>query len=313
MKNEEAQRLLGDDLPTDSKTTTTTKGYSSGVRLSMAFGTFAFLLLGVVLFAGRGGKINTNIVHNTIRSSGKEKLHTKTSQAMREKPADCNLPRFKKGMCETTGTYNDVLPYLDHQKVIPGKIYYGLDFDHPSYYGKTSTPHTDYFDFDGIVRQSCLWGHGASVGKCTLDDYRGSNVCPSPQRHIVRAWQECAELCNNEPYCSTFTVHTKNATDPQPTKSNDILAYNCFFHKTYECRKENGKSVGINDYKHHNDIRDAKYDNLGVWSGICRTISGRTNDYACTNTPVDDCHLCRDQKNHCCHFNAGWNYHCPGC
>ena len=83
MKNEEAQRLLGNgsntaakDLPTtDSKTTTTKKGY---MRLSVAFGTCAVLLLGVVFCADRGGggggsgKINTNIVHNTIRSSGKD-------------------------------------------------------------------------------------------------------------------------------------------------------------------------------------------------------------------------------------------------
>ena len=64
------------DLPTtDSKTTTTKKGYSV-VRLSVAFGTCAVLLLGVVFCADRGGgdKINTNVVHNTIRSSGKEKL-----------------------------------------------------------------------------------------------------------------------------------------------------------------------------------------------------------------------------------------------
>ena len=103
MKDEEAQRLLGNssnndakDLPTDSKTTTKKKGYSSVVRLPMAFGTFAFLLLGVVLFAGRGGKINTNIVHNIIRS-GKEELICK--------------PCHNRSVCCTEGRYNFHCPY----------------------------------------------------------------------------------------------------------------------------------------------------------------------------------------------------------
>ena len=261
--------LLQKDILTDSTTTTKKKGYSSGVRLSVAFGTFAFLLLGVVLFADRYGKINTNIIDNTLRS-GKEKLHT----------------TGKKGICETTGTYNDVLPFLDHQKVIPGQIYYGLDFDeHRSY---------------------VTWISGCWLAHVDVS-ISGDNVCPSPQRQIVHAWQQCAKLCNDEPDCSTFSVHTDETTDS--------TNYHCYFHKSYTCQKnDNKQSVGIGNYeKRGKDMRDATYDDLGVWSGICRTISGRTNDYACTNTPVDDCHLCRDQKNHCCHFNAGWNYHCPGC
>ena len=80
---------------TDSKTTTTKKGYSV-VRLAMAFGTFAFLLLGVVFFADHGGKINTNIVHNIIRS-GKEELICK--------------PCHNKSVCCTEGRYNFHCPY----------------------------------------------------------------------------------------------------------------------------------------------------------------------------------------------------------
>ena len=110
MKDEEAQRLLGNgsnnfaaanDITTDSKKTTKKKGYSSGVRLSMAFGTFAFLLLGVVLFAGRGGKINTNIVHNIIRS-GKEELICK--------------PCHNKSVCCTEGRYNFHCPNCNFSK-----------------------------------------------------------------------------------------------------------------------------------------------------------------------------------------------------
>ena len=145
MRNKEAQRLLGNgsntaakDLPTtDSKTTTTKKGY---MRLSVALGTCAVLLLGVVFCADRGGgggNINTNLVHNTIRSSGTECDYcTKTGEYTDQRPAD-----MKRGMCDTSGIYDHVLPFLHYQQVIPGKIYYGLDFTDSSYKGMTYTPH----------------------------------------------------------------------------------------------------------------------------------------------------------------------------
>ena len=86
--------------------------------------------------------------------------------------------------------------------------------------------------------------------------------CPSTQRHIVNAWQQCAELCNDQPECHTFTVKTQALLGHRD--------FHCYFHNWYECKKENKKSVGIDNYVHHEDIRDDKYDNLGVWSGICR-------------------------------------------
>ena len=195
-------------------------------------------------------------------------------------------------MCETTGTYNNVLPYLDHRKVIPGKIYYGLDFDDRSYPGHTINSHLVYPDKekDSPLKtdRTCLVGKGQNVGICHLVGDRGYNFCPSTQRHIVHAWQRCAELCNEEPYCSTFTVHTTltlTFTGGKADTSNDHLKYRCFLHLGYECKKENRKSAGIDNYENQEDVRMAKYDDLGVWSGICRTKSGRTNDYACTNTP----------------------------
>ena len=120
------------------------------------------------------------------------------------------------------------------------------------------------------------------MGLCMVGSANSSdNVCPSPRRQIVHAWQRCAELCNDEPHCSTFSVSTD-----QSDLHNERLDYYCFFHRTYKCRKENNKSVGIDNYVKREDIRNANYDDLGVWSGICRTLSGRTNDYACSNTPI---------------------------
>ena len=79
MKDNEAHPLLGNgsntavtDITTESKTTTKTKGDSSGVRLAVALGTCAFVVLGGVVFCadrgggGGGGNINTNLVHNTF-------------------------------------------------------------------------------------------------------------------------------------------------------------------------------------------------------------------------------------------------------
>ena len=263
------------------------KGYSI-VRVSTAFGTFAFLLLGVVLFADWGGKINTNIVNSNNLSSGKKKLQYCSSNA---EVLECyeggNCPGYltniKRGMCETTGTYNDVLPYLNHQKVIPGKIYYGLDFTDRSYEGVTYTPH--YEMMVGLYANNpCIWGHDDTIGQCSHEAIY-YDKCPSPRRHIVRAWQQCAELCNDQHYCHTFTVHTNTNYVSDIYSAESPIDYDCFLHMAYECKKENNKSAGIKNYKFQEDVRKAKHDDLGVWSGICRTISGRTNDYACTNTP----------------------------
>jgi len=241
MKNEEAQRLLGNgsntaakDLPTtDSKTTTTKKGY---MRLSVALGTCAVLLLGVVFCADRGGgggKINTNIVHNTIRSYGQEKQEYCLSlegQYTDQRPAN-----MKRGMCDTSGTSNDVLPYLNHQQIIPGKIYYGLDFTDSSYRGTTYTPHNP--PMAGTLNNTpCFWGHGRSVGRCIRngDLPKHDDVhCPSTQRQIVHAWQECAELCNDEPECHTFTVKTQALLGHRD--------FHCYFHRSYECKKREQK------------------------------------------------------------------------
>jgi len=295
------------------------------VRLAVALGTCAFVVLGVVFCADRGGgggNINTNLVHNTIRSSGQKNLDgydycTKHSEITDQRPAD-----MKRGMCDTSGIYDHVLPFLHYQQVIPGKIYYGLDFTDSSYKGMTYTAH--YPPGSGVGNGNggapCNWGDGRSVGRCIRngDNSQPKDVhCPSTQRHIVNAWQQCAELCNDQPECHTFTVKTQALLGHRD--------FHCYFHKSYECKKENKKSVGIDNYVHRGTwASDAKYDNLGVWGGICRTLSGRTNDYACSNTPIPhptptpDCQLCGDHKSHCCELlpaskSYTWNFHCPGC
>ena len=305
---------------TDSKTTTTKKGY---IRLSVAFGTCAVLLFGVVFCADRsGGKINTNIVHNTIRSSGKEKLeycnvneadHVRTCYKGEECPG---YPTdIKRGMCDTSGIYDHVLPFLNHLEVIPGRIYYGLEFTDlygDSYSGLTYFPH-DPPMVGQWAYTPCTWGNGKSVGRCIRygDKPKDDDVhCPSIQRHIVHAWQECAELCNDQPECHTFTVKTQALLGHRD--------FQCYFHKGYECRSNNHQYAGIDNCVHHEDIREDKYDDLGVWSGICRSRYDSKN-YACTNTPHAtptpvDCKLCSDQKNYCCHSNgSGWNFDCLGC
>ena len=52
-------------------------------------------------------------------------------------PGQCGYddPQFKPGMCDTSGIYEHVLPFMNHQQIIPGKIYYGLDFTDRSYSG----------------------------------------------------------------------------------------------------------------------------------------------------------------------------------
>ena len=175
---------------------------------------------------------------------------------------------IKRGICETTGT---PLPYLSHQEVMPGKIYYGLDFNDHSYEGHTYTPHQPP-DHNG----SCYWGHGKKVGECKRNGV--INGCPSTQRKIVQAWQECAKLCNDEPECHTFTVRTQAYLNTR--------SFNCYFHKSYEC--QSAPSSGIANYEVHGDIQHAKYDDLGVWGGICRIIHAttKTNGYACSEIPI---------------------------
>ena len=375
------------------------KGSSSVVRVSTVFGAFALSLLGVYLFAGLGGKINTNVNDNILSSSGKEKLHTTgkwidigDTKAVEKnngpnnggptdripfgdqcfltdndsvyhrdgnnnggdsKRAACAIPPdgfgygvcgwnyykqhfvcqsswvesqpgcyesgsfptypfIKSGICDTSGNYNDVLPYLNHKEVIPGKIYYGLEFKDDLYKGKTYNSHrlprAKYHD-------PCAWGDGKAVGRCILhgpnhqpqpEDYH----CPSTLKQITDAWQQCAILCNDEPECHTFTVKTQALLGHRD--------YHCYFHKAYACKPGH---AGIDKYVKQGDVRDDEFENLGVWSGICRTHSGGTSHYACTNTPIPtskpptppvECRLCGDKKNHCCD-SYGWNFHCPGC
>ena len=287
MKDEEEQPLLGNtatDITTDSKTITKKKKGSSGVRVCTAVGTFAVVLLGgVVLFTDRG-KIHNAIVNNDTNMNMNINMNVikdNKQDTCYEDPYNPN-PDFKKaiqGICETTeiGSVH-VLPYLNHQKIIPGKIYYGLDFTDASHYHTTYTPHE--FPKMGSNVNPCQWGDGKSVGRCIRNGKaHGADVhCPSTQRKIVAAWQRCAELCNDQAECHTFTVKTHALFGHYD--------FNCYFHEWYECKHENNQAVGIDHYVRHEDIRDAKYDDLGVWSGICRTISGRTSDYACSKTPI---------------------------
>ena len=198
-----------------------------------------------------------------------------------EKPEKCpGYPTdMQRGMCDTSGIYDHVLPFLNHQEVIPGRIYYGLDFKDDPYKdnGMTYTPHDPPMSGpqEGI---ECFWGGGKSVGRCIRDGYKPKHAdvfCPSTQRHIVDGWQRCAEMCNDQPDCHTFTVSTNRVLNH--------LDFKCHFYKSYECQSN---PAGIKNYVKREDIREDKYDTLGVWSGICRTRSGRTSDYACTKTPI---------------------------
>ena len=308
MKDEEEQPLLGNtatDITTDSKTITKKKKGSSGVRVCTAVGTFAVVLLGgVVLFTDRG-KIHNAIVNNDTNMNMNINMNVikdNKQDTCYEDPYNPN-PDFKKaiqGICETTeiGSVH-VLPYLNHQKIIPGKIYYGLDFTDDSmaqHYGITYSPH--YFPKTGSGVH-CEWGDGKSVGRCIRngkppdDDVR----CPSKKKHIVEAWQRCAILCNDAKYCLTFTV-----------KLHALFGhydFNCYFHGKYVCEKnDDNQSVGIDHYV-------PQLDHEGVWSGICRTISGRTSDYACSKTPIP-CGNCANSQP-CCRDGGAFDFSCPGC
>ena len=191
---------------------------------------------------------------------------------------------MKRGICDTSGIYDHVLPYLNHKEVIPGKIYYGLDFTDSSHLLPTYTHHYPPHAGKPFLGYSpCDWGDGKSVGRCMwgmakVDDGSTDVLCPSPQRQIVHAWQRCAERCNDQPECHTFTVRT----NWHGGRSTLHRPFRCYFHKSYECKSNH---AGIDNYKIHTNILYAKDDDLGVWGGICRTRSGRTKDYACTNTP----------------------------
>ena len=77
--------------------------------------------------------------------------------------------------------------------------------------------------------------------------------------------------------CHTFTVKTQARLGHRD--------FNCYFHKAYKCQKKNNQYAGIDNYVKREDIRNAKYDDLGVWGGICRTSIGNTWNYACSKTP----------------------------
>ena len=223
---------------------------------------------------------------------------------------------MKRGMCKTEGTSNDVLPFFDHQQIIPGRIYYGLDFTDRSYSGTTCTPHP-YLDPDPISDHlPCQWGGGKKFGRCVSNGKaHGDDVqCPSTQRQIVHAWQQCAEFCNDQEDCHTFTVKTS-----KPYSTSNYLNFDCYFHKSYGCISKNNQYAGIDNYENQNTYQQwgndqAGYDDLGVWSGICRT---RYNSkvYACSNTPIPKCGQCANYRRtvECCNDGGAFDRNCLGC
>ena len=254
---------------TPSPPTAMTMDRRSSKRMMMAFVAGTMLVL---MVAGTGavwmmqdGSSDTTATKSLVVASTRKKggnngsyyTDKKGGKGSVRRTYDCpEYPDIKPGICETKG---DVLPYLNHQRIIPGKIYYGLDFTNGIYKGTTWTPHNP--SKAGRNRDKCSWGDGKSVGRCILERTgnvpHGDKRCPSTLRQIVDAWQQCAILCNDQPECHTFTVKTQALLGHRD--------FHCYFHKSYKCQKKNNQYAGIDNYVKREDIRNAKYDDLGVW------------------------------------------------
>ena len=137
-------------------------------------------------------------------------------------------------LCQTTGNYNDVVEFHDQRRVIPGKIYHGLDF-----------------------RKKHSWK--GVVGSC-MDNSRSGSTCTKPLTHITEAWQKCATHCNDRKSCKTFSVHVLHSGDV-----HNQNYYKCYLHDDYDCSDDV-------DHPMLSDIENtcAGQNDCHVWSGVCR-------------------------------------------
>jgi len=190
MKDDEAHPLLGNDRTTkcaavpDSTTalttTTTTKKGDRGVRLAVALGTCAFVVLGVVFCAdrggggGRGGNINTNLVHNTIRSSGPGLV-----------PSDSDKKRYGVNAC------GDYMDSNGHDVSLDEALSKGGKYS-PRGYG--SFQKKDGFR---LVHEGYLWG-GSCGGTCK-SDWREEKTC---EFGFPAYTPNCRNCADSQPCCS---------------------------------------------------------------------------------------------------------------
>merc|ERR1711941_184720 len=68
-------------------------------------------------------------------------------------------------------------------------------------------------------------------------------------------WEECADECNYDPKCRTFTAHEVYRYDPT-FRTNRLVNVICYFHKDWKCN-------------HGSECIKDSIDNPNVYSGVC--------------------------------------------
>jgi len=156
------------------------------------------------------------------------------------------------GRCQTTGSYSSVVTFNYGDPLHFGTTYWGLSFNANSYSKPTLNPDRCYWENSQYHNEQC-------------PPYDGSGVNTF---HFVDAWQQCAEACNKDESCITYTAKT-NHHYSRPFHCDRHYSYTCYLHDHFKCNKA-GTGVAASDI-HVDDIKKDDDRGYGVWSGFCRS------------------------------------------
>jgi len=148
------------------------------------------------------------------------------------------------GGCRTTGTYSSVNDYKAGGSITFGEPYWGLKMKYSLLSTQTLFP------------DRCYWHNSKDHNHQCPDSENG-------QKKIVEAWQQCAEACNSDERCVTYSARVDFVESRLFHKDAHYL-YTCYLHDRYTCIKD-GTGISLHDIEAVNT-----YMNIGYWSGLCR-------------------------------------------
>jgi len=148
------------------------------------------------------------------------------------------------GGCRTTGTYSSVNDYKAGGSITFGEPYWGLKMKYSLLSTQTLFP------------DRCYWHNSKDHNHQCPDSENG-------QKKIVEAWQQCAEACNKNERCVTYSARVDFVNSRRFHRDAHYL-YTCYLHDRYTCIKD-GTGISLHDIEAVNT-----YMNIGYWSGLCR-------------------------------------------
>eukprot|EP00751_Fragilariopsis_kerguelensis_P047144 CAMPEP_0171054324 /NCGR_PEP_ID=MMETSP0736-20130129/55040_1 /TAXON_ID=186038 /ORGANISM="Fragilariopsis kerguelensis, Strain L26-C5" /LENGTH=295 /DNA_ID=CAMNT_0011508489 /DNA_START=118 /DNA_END=1002 /DNA_ORIENTATION=- len=149
------------------------------------------------------------------------------------------------GRCQTAGTYSSVIDYKKGGSIILGVTYSGLTLKSSLLSTLTFSPDRCYFH-----RAANYHNH-----QCP-----GSEHGKKQPEKIVEAWQQCAEACNSDERCVTYSARVDFVESRLFHKDAHYL-YTCYLHDHYTCTTDGTyiEDISVRDIEVRNTYLDFGY------------------------------------------------------